>query len=169
MVLVKDKLAQALDTLRSGLYVVTSVKDGEAAGCTVVWVSRVSFSPPLLAVTLSPARHTCQAIEASRVFCINVLSENQQDLARRFGFNTGPESRKFENLAFHEGEGGVPVLDSVAAHFVCKVSQIYSVGDHKLIIGEVAEASLDSAERPAVYSAESFYSENEQVAGASSS
>jgi flavin reductase (DIM6/NTAB) family NADH-FMN oxidoreductase RutF len=165
MALEKEKLAQALDTLRSGLFVVTSANNGEQAGCTAVWVSRVSFNPPLLAVTLSPTRHTCKVIEDSKQFAINVLGESQLDLARRFGFNTGPDSKKFEGQVIRMVEGGLPVLEGCAAYFVCRVSQVFNVGDHKLFIGEVAEASMGSGERPAVYSAETFYGEGGQAAG----
>ncbi len=165
----KQKLAQALETLRSGIFVVTSRNAGDAAGCTAVWVTRASFNPPLLCVTLSPSRHTFQVLEAAGKFCINVLGESSLDTARRFGFNTGSESRKFSQVPNHDGENGMPVLDSAVAWFECKVSQIFDVGDHKLVIGEVMASAVQSAERPAVYEAESFYSEAQVQAKASGS
>lgn len=165
----KEKLAQSLETLRSGIFVVTSINGAEVAGCTVVWISRVSFNPPLLAVTLSPARHTFATIEASGKFCINVLGEGSLDTARRFGFNAGPDSSKFSQVSYHYGESGLPVLDTAVAYFECRVSQILEVGDHKLVIGEVLRSALQSSEKPAVYVAESFYAESQNQAKAGSS
>lgn len=165
----KEKLAQSLETLRSGIFVVTSVNEGELAGCTVVWISRVSFNPPLLAVTLSPSRHTYTTIEAARKFCINVLGEGSLDTARRFGFNTGPDSAKFSQVSYHLGESGLPVLDTAVAYFECRASQILDVGDHKLVIGEVLSSAVQTAEKPAVYVAESFYAEAQTQTKASGS
>jgi flavin reductase (DIM6/NTAB) family NADH-FMN oxidoreductase RutF len=164
----KERLAQALENLRSGIFVITSQNAGEIAGCTAVWISRVSFNPPLLAVTLSPARHTFKVLEKTGSFCINVLGESSLDTARRFGFNTGPDSRKFSQVSYHNGEHGMPVLDTAVAYFECKVSQILDVGDHKLVIGQVIASAVQSAERPAVYVAESFYSESQNQAKAGS-
>ncbi|MCC7478759.1 flavin reductase family protein [bacterium] len=157
----KQKLAQALETLRSGIFVVTSQDAGKAAGCTAVWVTRASFNPPLLCVTLSPTRHTFSVLQAAGKFCINVLGESSLDVARRFGFNTGPESGKFDQVPSHLGENGMPILDNAVAWFECRVSQVLEVGDHRLVIGEVLASALQSNEAPAVYVAESFYSESQ--------
>lgn len=161
-------LAQALETLRSGLYVVTSQKDGELAGCTAVWVSRVSFNPPLLAVTLAPTRHTYKVIEKSRRFCINVLGESSLDVARRFGFNTG-DSGKFEHVQYHVSESEMPVLDQAVAWFDCTVASILETGDHRVLIGEVQASARQGNEKPAVYIAESFYADAPALAKAGSS
>jgi flavin reductase (DIM6/NTAB) family NADH-FMN oxidoreductase RutF len=149
--------ALAQETMRSGLYVVTSAHRRTLAGCTCVWVSRAAFAPALMSVCLAPTRHTFEVIKAGGRFCINVLGESDLDLARTFGFNTGYESDKFADVAWHKGKSGAPVLDTAVSFIDCKLTQIIESGDHRLVLGEVLDANVQSTEPPAVYIAESFY------------
>jgi flavin reductase (DIM6/NTAB) family NADH-FMN oxidoreductase RutF len=149
--------ALAQETMRSGLYVVTSAHRRTLAGCTCVWVSRAAFAPSLMSVCLAPTRHTFEVLKAGGRFCINVLGERDIDLARTFGFNTGYEADKFADVAWHKGRGGSPVLDTAVSFLDCKLDSIIEVGDHRIVIGEVIDAGMQSTERPVVYEAESFY------------
>jgi flavin reductase (DIM6/NTAB) family NADH-FMN oxidoreductase RutF len=157
------QFVMAQEKLRSGLHIVTSASRRKKAGCTCVWVSRVSFDPPLLGVVMSPQRETFKVIEASDKFCINVLGESGFDIARRFGFNASSEIDKFEGLPIHKSKQGNPVLDSAVAWFDCKVTDRHPIGDHVLIVGKVVEATTQGHERPAVYAAESFYAGTPQI------
>jgi flavin reductase (DIM6/NTAB) family NADH-FMN oxidoreductase RutF len=154
----KRSFALAQESMRSGLYIVTSAHRRTIAGCTCVWVSRMAFMPPLMAVSLAPTRQTFEVVNSARRFCINVLCETDLDLARKFGFNTGYEMDKFEGVEWHKGRTGCPVLESAAAYLDCRVTSIVESGDHRLILGEVVDAGVRSDARPAVYVAESFYS-----------
>src|SRR6185436_13489210 len=91
----KDLFAQAQETVRSGLYIVTSAYRRVVAGCTCVWVTRAAFMPPVMGVCLAPTRQTFEAASAGGRFCINVLGEGSLELARRFGFQTGYDADKF--------------------------------------------------------------------------
>ena len=149
--------ALAQESMRSGLYVVTSAHRRALAGCTCVWVSRAAFMPALMSVCLAPTRHTFEVLKAGGRFCINVLGEKDMDLARTFGFNTGYESDKFADVAWHKGKSGSPVLDTAVAFLDCKVETIVESGDHRIVLGEVIDAGMQSTDKPAVYIAESFY------------
>ncbi len=149
--------ALAQETMRSGLYVVTSAHRRALAGCTCVWVSRAAFAPALMSVCLAPTRHTFEVLKAGGRFCINVLGEGDLDLARTFGFNTGYEADKFADVAWHKGKSGAPVLDTAVSYLDCKLESILEAGDHRIVIGEVVDANVQSTEIPAVYVAESFY------------
>lgn len=158
--------ALAQESMRSGIYVVTSAHRRALAGCTCVWVSRAAFTPTLMSVCLAPTRHTFEMIKAGGRFCINVLGENDFDLARSFGFNTGYEVDKFADVAWHKGKSGSPVLDTAVAYIDCKLETIVEAGDHRIVLGEVIDAGMQSTERPAVYIAESFYAGSPLAAGA---
>jgi flavin reductase (DIM6/NTAB) family NADH-FMN oxidoreductase RutF len=160
--------ALAQETMRSGLYIVTSAHRRAMAGCTCVWVSRAAFSPALMSVCLAPTRHTFEVLKAGGRFCINVLGEADMDLARTFGFNTGYEVDKFADVAWHKGRSGSPVLDTAVSFLDCKLESIVEAGDHRIVIGEVIDAGVQTTERPAVYIAESFYAGAPAVMGAES-
>jgi flavin reductase (DIM6/NTAB) family NADH-FMN oxidoreductase RutF len=149
--------ALAQESMRSGLYVVTTAHRRTIAGCTCVWVSRAAFSPPLMSVCLAPTRHTFEVLKAGGRFAINVLGEGDMDLALHFGFNTGYELDKFADVGWHKGKGGSPILDTAVSFLDCKLDSIVEAGDHRIVLGEVLDAGMQSTEVPAVYIAESFY------------
>jgi len=122
-----------------GVFVITSQADGKINGMTAAWVSQVSFKPRLLAVAIAPQRYTFELIEKSKVFCINVLSEDQVELAKHFGFQSGRKVNKFETIPYKLTAKGSPVILSAVAYFDCEVTHIYEAGDHMIVVGEVVD------------------------------
>ncbi|MCH7472676.1 flavin reductase [bacterium] len=152
-----EKISQALETMRSGIYIVTSAYRNQPAGCTCVWVSRVSFEPPLIAAVLAPGRHTLQTIERGKRLCVNVLGESSLELARKFGFTSGKESKKFTGVKHHRGASGSPVLNEAVSYLDCALQDILDLGDHRLVLGKVVDAAIQRSGQPYVYAPESFY------------
>jgi flavin reductase (DIM6/NTAB) family NADH-FMN oxidoreductase RutF len=161
----REQFSGAVESVRSGLYIVTTMIGAEAAGCTTVWVSRVSFAPPLFGVVLSPQRFTYRAIEQSKRFCINVLGEDGLSLARQFGFHNGPPGSKFKDVEWTKSPLGNPLLSQAVSWFDCELREVVGIGDHKLLTGEVVAAGVQRDVKAAIYAAESFF-DSEKVAGA---
>lgn len=154
-----ERFSKPLEHLRSGVYIVTSAYRNSPAGCTCVWVTRVSFKPPLIAVNLEPGCHTFLTIERGKRFCVNVVSEMDLLLARRFGFTSGHEVKKFRDVGYHRGQSGSPVLDSAVSYLDCKLHGIFKVGDHRMVVGELIDAAIQGDEEPMIYEPRDFYTE----------
>jgi flavin reductase (DIM6/NTAB) family NADH-FMN oxidoreductase RutF len=153
------KFLDEFDTMRSGVYIVTSKYRNQPAGCTCVWVTRASFNPPLIAVNMSPVRHTFQTIEQSRRLCVNVMGESGLELARFFGFHSGHLEKKFQNVEHHNGESGAPILAQAVSYLDCKLHSVVPVGDHRLVIAEVIAAAIQHPEAPLIYNPNQFYAQ----------
>ena len=141
-----------------GTYVVTARADDKINGMTAAWISQVSLRPLLLMVSIAPVRFTHGLIEKARRFALNVLPEDRQDLARHFGFKSGRNTNKFENLAYFEGENGAPILKDAMAYVECDVVSSFSAGDHTIFVGEVSTAKLvqENAE-PLIFRWEDYF------------
>lgn len=141
-----------------GTYVVTVRADDKINGMTAAWISQVSLRPLLLTVSIAPVRFTHGLIEKARRFALNVLPEDRQDLARHFGFKSGRNTNKFENLAYFEGENGAPILKDAMAYVECDVVSSFSAGDHTIFVGEVSTAKLvrENAE-PLIFRWEDYF------------
>lgn len=130
-----------------GVFIVTTQAKGKINGMTAAWVSQVSFKPRLLAVAIAPQRYTFELIQISKVFCINVLAENQVELARLFGFHSGRKKNKFENVPYKFALKGSPVLLDAIAYFECELTHQYEAGDHYIVVGEVGDYEVMAPER----------------------
>ncbi|RUM87225.1 MAG: flavin reductase [Thermodesulfatator sp.] len=141
-----------------GVYVVTVRRGDKINGMTAAWVSQVSFRPRLLAVAIAPERYTYELLREAGTFCINVLGEDQADLARHFGFKSGRDTDKFAGIPYLNALKGSPVLKNAIAYFECDVVSTYETGDHVLFVGEVGDYAVQvEGAQPLVFRWDDFF------------
>ncbi|HDD43580.1 MAG TPA: flavin reductase [Candidatus Desulfofervidus auxilii] len=151
----QDIIAKAL---MHGVYVVTVKAEGRKNGMTAAWVSQVSFKPPLIMVSIAPARYTHGLIKSAGYFAINTLSEDQIEIAKHFGFKSGRKTDKLANLEHFEAGHGSPVLKDALAYIECKLVNTFEAGDHTLFIGEAIEGKvLKEGKQPLLFIWERFF------------
>lgn len=151
------EIEKAMRLIASGVYVVTTRFEDRLNGLTVAWLSRASFSPPLVSVSVGKTRFTCELILRSRILAVNILAEGQEDLARHFGFNSGRQVDKFAGLKFRHALTGSPILEGVAAYLDCRVVGEMDAGDHTIFLGEAVEAGVKEGIKPLIYHRESYF------------
>jgi flavin reductase (DIM6/NTAB) family NADH-FMN oxidoreductase RutF len=132
----------AFTALVHGVYVVTTRVDDKINGMTAAWVSQVSLKPLLVMVSIAPPRYTHTLIKESGIFAINVLTSDQVELAKRFGYKSGRKVDKFAGLETLTAGSGAPVLPQAYAYLDLKLVNTFTAGDHTLFVGEVQEAKI---------------------------
>ena len=120
----------------TGVTIVTATDpaDGEPCGLTANAVASVSLDPPLVLVCVDHAAESHDRILAAGVFAVNVLSEDQERLSRRFATWNTPH--KFGGIPFHRAATGAPILDAALAWVECRIWATYPGGDHTIMVGE---------------------------------
>lgn len=121
---------------------------GTLAGLTANAVSSVSLNPPLVLVCVDKGAESYPAFSASGAFAINILSEEQEAISRRFAKSGGD---KFTGTGYRLGVTGSPLLSDVVAHIECKVKHAFDAGDHTIFVGEVLEIAVDGERDPLLY------------------
>lgn len=119
---------------------VTSVgPDGRDSGITVSAFSSVSLDPPLVLICIERTASAHESLTTSEGFVVNVLSAEQEQLARRFSI---VDIDRFEGVGYSRAQSGIPVLDDVVAVIECTRTTLYDGGDHTIIIGRVDGARV---------------------------
>ena len=109
---------------------------------TLSWHAPVSFDPFLYGIFLAKKRKSMEMIRNSKEFCVNFLTETQEDLAVFCGTNSGHKVNKFKeaNIPKEEcSEIDCPKIKDCSAYLECKVKDIVEVGDHYMVVGEVTK------------------------------
>lgn len=132
----------------SGVTVVTTAGPDGPHGFTCQAFSALSLEPALVVVAPARTSVTWAGIARVGVFCVNVLSENQEPLARAFA-TKGDE--KFAGVAWEPGVTGSPVLAGVLAWVECRLVATHDGGDHLLAVGEVVDLGARSGGRALVF------------------
>lgn len=141
---------RALGQFATGVTVVT-VECGarRVHGMTANSFTSVSLVPPLISVCVDERAHLLPLIKQRRLFGINVLKKDQQDLSEFFARPEPPEKEREEahyELAFHWTSEGIPLLNDVLCQICCRLQDAHVAGDHTIIVAEVRSATLYAGE-----------------------
>lgn len=139
---------EAFFKLTYGLYVVSSASNGKLNGYVSNTVFQVTAEPPQIAIACSKNNLTTDLIQQSRAFSVSVLEKDvDAEIIGNFGYKSGREIAKFDNINYISGKNGIPILqDNTIASFECEVVQQFDVGSHLLFIGKVTEGELLKAD-----------------------
>jgi flavin reductase (DIM6/NTAB) family NADH-FMN oxidoreductase RutF len=125
-------LAKLVAELDYPMYVVTAAAGGERSGCLVGFGTQTSIHPERFLACISRKNHTLPVASEARHLAVHILSDEprERELAELFGGETGDETDKFARVDWHEGPGGVPLLDACPNRFVGRVLDKLDLGDH---------------------------------------
>jgi 3-hydroxy-9,10-secoandrosta-1,3,5(10)-triene-9,17-dione monooxygenase reductase component len=140
-----DAFRQVLGHFCTGVTVITT--EGPA-GFACQAFAALSLSPPLVLFCPGKTSSTWPVIERAGHFCANVLTDGQQELARRFGTSGGD---KFAGLPWSPSPLGSPVLDGALTWVDCAVEAVHEAGDHYLVTGRVTGLGATRAGRPLLF------------------
>ena len=148
MAIAASDFRRTLGQFATGITIVTTRDtEGGPMGLTVNAFASVSLEPPLILVCIDNRSETHGGFEASGVFGVSVLSEEQEGWSRRFA---SPGQEKFSPKDLLIGETGVALVPGALGHIECRVAARLPGGDHTIYVGEVLRLEV-SPGRPLLY------------------
>lgn len=134
--------SKILHKISYGLYIISSINGDKFNGQIANTVFQITSDPPTIAVSINKDNFTHDFILDSKVFTVSILStEAPMKFIGRFGFKSGRDIDKFENMDYKLGKTGAPiVLENSIAYLEAKVINRLDVGTHTLFVGEVVDA-----------------------------
>lgn len=134
---------KALGAFVTGVTVVcTRQEDGTPRGFTANSFTSVSLDPALVLICIGKSAASYPVFSAAAHFSISILAEDQKQLSSLFASKAAD---KFEQVAWHQGLTGSPVIDGAAAWFDCETHQVVEAGDHIILIGRVLDFANTTA------------------------
>lgn len=134
-------LRNALGSFATGITVITAVdENGEPQGMTANSFSSVSLEPPLVSWCVGRESRLFDLFQTTDHFAVNILTKAQQHASQLFA---EPSDNKFEQVSWHGGIKGLPLLDDSPCQFQCEIEHRYAGGDHTILIGRVLAFSSE--------------------------
>lgn len=136
-----DLFKRGMRRLASGVSIVTTYENSERHGMAATSVCSVSADAPALLVCVNRLATTHAVIRRAGFFCVNLLAENDDELARRFSTPLKRESR-FDDRQWTTLVTQAPALVGSLASFDCEVVETLDVQSHTVFIGHVKAVEL---------------------------
>jgi flavin reductase (DIM6/NTAB) family NADH-FMN oxidoreductase RutF/rubredoxin len=127
-----------------GLYIVSSGNNHIRNGFISNTVFQITSEPPQFAASCNKNNYTAEIILKTGYFAVSVLHQQAaKELIATFGYKTGKEIDKFNNIQYKTGETGVPiVLEDTVAILEFKLLQTFDMGSHYIFIGELKHGEV---------------------------
>lgn len=143
----------ALRSLGYGMYIVSSCKDKECNGQIANTVFQITSNPATIGISINKENLTHDFIQSSNTFTLSVLNTDADfKFIGLFGFRSGRDINKFENVSYELCQSGAPVvLDNTCSWMECKVVNSLDCGTHTLFLGELVDCKVINDVEPMTY------------------
>ena len=131
----------------TGVTVVSTRRGDEFYWMTANAVASLSLHPPLVLVAVDHRALMHEHLLESRFFAINILSEEQEALSRRFAMR-GP--KEWSDVKLTTAVTGAPIIEGAIAYVDCKLAEVLPGGDHHIFTGEIVAGDVREG-RPLLY------------------
>ncbi|WP_397473104.1 flavin reductase family protein [Pusillimonas sp.] len=143
-------LRNALGCFPTGVAVITTRDEaGALYGVTVSSFNAVSLDPPMVLWSQKLSAPSHGVFRRAVHFGVNVLGNHQRHLSERF---SRPSTNKFDSVDYMLTPEGVPLLEDVAAQFVCRNDFRSYGGDHAVFFGTVMHFGYSPTSTPLIFS-----------------
>lgn len=144
---------KALFKISYGVYIISSKKDDKINGQTANTLFQITSEPQTIAISINKQNLTNEFIEKNGFFSASILSKDTPlDFIGKFGFKSGRDINKFENVNYKVGKTGVPiVLENTVAYLEAEVINKMDAGTHTIFLGKVVEAEILNNQEPMTY------------------
>jgi flavin reductase (DIM6/NTAB) family NADH-FMN oxidoreductase RutF len=132
----------------SGVTVITAESASAVYGMTVSSLCSVSLEPPTLLACVDRQSSTVDAIAQSGSFSINILRDEQGDLAQRFA---ATPVAKLEEAEIVRSPRRHPLVAKALAYLDCVVVNAVPVSTHTVLVAEVLHVGADGGAPLAYY------------------
>jgi flavin reductase (DIM6/NTAB) family NADH-FMN oxidoreductase RutF len=147
---VGEQLRVALRGLARAVMIVTSFQEGTRYAMSATAVSEMSWDPASMLVCINRAASIYAPLKAGAPFSLNILHDDQTDLAINCSGRLKGEDR-FQRGQWIHGALGVPQLVGAQSTIACRNAGHLDYGTHSVFVGDVIDVVLSSNPSPLIY------------------
>lgn len=147
-----ERLQSLLFNCSYGLYIITSRYDGRLNGMASNSFLQVTDMPLRGSVCINKGTKTAELIRESGVYGVSILGQENHDLVKHFGNQTGHLVDKFKDMEYVIGEETrCPGLPQALAFVELQVEKTVDLGTHWMFIGRVVGGKSMAKGEPMTY------------------
>lgn len=147
-----DDFRAAMRKLAATVTIITAGEGEARRGLTATAVCSMSVTPPSMLVCVNRFGAAHRAITDAGAFCVNILADDQRDVALRFAGQTGEAGEdKFAPHGWTQLVTGAPALDGALVNLDCGIASVTETESHSIFIGAVKAIRFGTAPSPLLH------------------
>ena len=118
-------------------------------GCVVNSIMQITND--ILAISVNKQNYTNECIKKALKFAVSILSTDvEEDIIPVFGFQSGREIVKFENI-HSEKISNLEVISNSVGYLICDVKEIIEVDSHTIFLAKIIDGDILNKKTPMTY------------------
>ena len=146
---VQEDFLNAMRGITSTVNVISAKLNDESHAMTATSVTSLSLSPPSMIICINKEASIHNTIYEDTKFCINVLSNQQQDLSEVCGDTKEIDSR-FEDNGWVDDKELIYNSNSISNIF-CLCTKVIDHSTHSVFFGEVIKVNINNKNKALLY------------------
>lgn len=159
-----DDFRTAMRLLAATVNIITAGEGQGRRGLTATAVCSMSVTPPSMLVCVNRYGEAHRAITSAGTFCVNILADDQREVAMRFAGQIDLGGDKFAPYAWSRMATGAPALDGAMVNLDCTLASATETESHSIFIGNVQAVRFGASSSPLLHFNRHFFSLAHQTA-----
>jgi flavin reductase (DIM6/NTAB) family NADH-FMN oxidoreductase RutF len=121
---------------------------GRANIITLAWVGTVCSEPPMVSISVRPARHSSPMIKETGEFVVNLPTVEQARATDICGMYSGAKTDKWQKAGLTPAPAQkvkAPLIAECPVNLECVVRNTLNLGTHDMFIGEIVAVHADES------------------------
>lgn len=139
-----------LKNLSYGVYVVSTPNgDEKSTGCIANSLMQITYDT--IAVSINHHNYTNECINKYKKFAISILGvDSDENIIPIFGFQTGQNINKFENIKKVTVDG-IDVIENSVGYIICELVNKMETETHTVFLGKIIDGEMLHNQIPMTY------------------
>ena len=159
-----DDFRAAMRLLAATVNIITAGDGPARRGLTATAVCSMSVTPPSMLVCVNRFGEAHRAIVETGAFCVNILADDQREVALRFAGQIDAGEDKFAPYGWGRLATGAPALDGAMVNLDCTLASATETESHSIFIGAVQAVRFGRSVQPLLHYNRQFFSLAHQTA-----
>ncbi len=139
----------------NGVTIVLSGAEGEVEGMAVSWVTQVESE--YLIISVPKKAKATNSLLINKTFSVSILSQDQENIAKKYGGNKCKESSDSSNGAVKFLQNGMPVIANSCATIICQIFSTNEIAEQIMIVGKIEEVVAMPGCKPLIYDKSNYF------------
>ncbi len=138
----------------NGITVVLTGTKENYSGMSIAWTTLVEKHHILISIPRDSI--TTTNLLLNKRFSVNILSTEQEEIAKQFGGNKSKKPNKINETIIAFTNSGLPIIENCCSNYICRIHLTNEINDQIVVIGSIIE-TIKNNKKPLMFNKSNYF------------